>query len=63
VVTANATLLKEKRNMGDGKGCCPLMKQLICHHRVHRPLLADFCRLRQVKNSEKPPVDGAIANE
>ena len=28
--------------MGDGKGCCPLMKLLICHHSVHRPLLADF---------------------
>ncbi|CAI8783233.1 hypothetical protein EMIT0P294_10076 [Pseudomonas sp. IT-P294] len=42
-VTANATLLREKRSMGDGKDCCRLMKLPICHQRVHRPLLANCC--------------------
>jgi hypothetical protein len=46
VVAAFATLLGEKRDMDDGKPCCPLelkaasMTLPICHYPVHRPLLA-----------------------
>lgn len=46
--------------MDDGKPCYPLeskaapMTLPICHHRVHRPLLAVFCRTR-----DRPGVDFA----
>ena len=51
-VAAYATLLREKRDMDDGKPRCPIeskaasMTLPICHHRVHRPLLAVFCLSR-----------------
>jgi len=47
VVTANATLLREKRSMVDRKDCSPRTKLSICHHRVHRSLLADCSQSRK----------------
>ena len=49
---AYAPLLREKRDMDDGKPCYPLESKAAsatlptCHHRVHRPLLAVFSRSR-----------------
>ena len=50
VVAANATSSREKHGKGDGKPCGHLDPKAasvtlpICHHCVHCPLLAGFCR-------------------
>lgn len=47
MVTANATLLREKRSMVGRKDCSPRTKLSFCHHRVHRSLLADCSQSRK----------------